>query len=368
MVNQLQSWKSIFNALKNREGDFFVNILDKAGNTNNFYIFLKRSLQRINFTDRKATISQQIPIDWKDQARDGAARVLKTFREKNVGAVMAADETFIRFHERNSRILVPSGEKRVGSAAKFNEKEGCTLMVTMDLLSSSLLRPFIIFTGKFGKTLMKQWQSYKDSIVLFTSNHWMTAETNVLYLQYIADLYKGRGMRVGLVYDHAPTHVCDEVEQALKDINANRPEEEELVVELIDPCLTSIYQPPDVAVNGPLKKMIREEYHNHVAELFSTSKQSASLNAGDKIPVSRENLVGFIQNAYGKINSVNKKNRWIADSFKTCGLDPWSDTTKKEFEAHLEKLSESCVYQALIDQHTAVQLSAQMHSNRILHS
>ena len=96
------------------------------------------------------------------------------------------------------------------------------------------------------------------------------------------------------MYDHAPTHVCDEVEQALKDINANRPEEEELVVEFIDPCLTSIYQPPDVAVNGPLKKMIREEYHNHVAELFSTSKQSANLKAGDKIPVSRENLVGFI--------------------------------------------------------------------------
>ena len=121
------------------EGDFFVNILDKAGNTNHFYVFLKRSLQRINFTDRKATISQQIPIDWKDRAREGAARVVKTFREKNVGAVMAPDETFIRFHERNSRILVPSGEKRVGSAAKFNEKEGCTLMVTMDLLSSSLL-------------------------------------------------------------------------------------------------------------------------------------------------------------------------------------------------------------------------------------
>ena len=147
------------------EGDFFVNILDKSGNTNNFYVFLKRILQRINFTDIKATISQQIPIDWKDRAREGVARVVKKFREKNVGAVMAADETFIRFHERNSRILVPSVEKRVGSAAKFNEKEGCTLMVTMDLLSSSLLRPFIIFTVKFGKNLMKQWQGYKDSIV-----------------------------------------------------------------------------------------------------------------------------------------------------------------------------------------------------------
>ena len=87
--------------------------------------------------------------------------------------------------------------------------------------------------------------------------------------------------------------------------------------------------------------MIREEYHNHVTELCRSSEQTTNLNAGDKIPVSRENLV--------------KKNRWIADSFKTCGLDPWSANTKRDCEAHLEKLSESRVYQALIDQHTAVQ-------------
>lgn len=124
----------------------------------------------------------------------------------------------------------------------------------------------------------------------------MTAETNILYLQYIADLYKGRGMCVGLVYNHAATYVCDELKEALKDINMNRPGEEELAVEFVDPCSTPIYQPPDIAVNGPLKKTIREEYHNHVAELSNTSKQSASLKAGNKIPVSREDLVGFIEN------------------------------------------------------------------------
>ena len=102
--------------------------------------------------------------------------------------------------------------------------------------------------------------------------------------------------------------------------------------------------------------MIREEYHNHVTELCSSSKQT-NLHAGDKIPVSRENLVRFIENAYSKINFTNRKNRWIVDSFKTCGLDPWSSNTKIDFEAHLEKLSESRVYQALIDQHTAVQLT-----------
>jgi hypothetical protein len=106
----------------------------------------------------------------------------------------------------------------------------------------------------------------------------MTSETNILYLRYIADLYKGCGMQVGLVYDHAPTHVCDQVKQALKDMNGSHPEQEELVVEFIDPCLTSIYQLPDIVVNGTLKTMIREEYHNHVFELFRNSEESLSLN------------------------------------------------------------------------------------------
>ena len=39
-----------------------------------------------------------------------------------------------------------------------------------------------------------------------------------------------------LVQNHTPTHICDEVKEALRDINANHHlEEEELVVELIDP-------------------------------------------------------------------------------------------------------------------------------------
>ena len=97
--------------------------------------------------------------------------------------------------------------------------------------------------------------------------------------------------------------------QALKDINANCPEEEELIIEFIDPCLTSIYQPPDVAVNGSLKKMIREEYHNHVTKLYSTSKQSVNIRPGYKISVFREDLVGFIKNTCGSIQSP--ENKWI---------------------------------------------------------
>ena len=119
--------------------------------------------------------------------------------------------------------------------------------------------------------------------------------------------------------------------QALKDIDANCPEEKELVVEFIDPCWYFIYQFPDIAVDGPLNKMIREECHNHVAKLFSTSKQSASSNAGGKILWSQNNLVGFITNAYGKINTINRKSRRIIRFFQNVrSRDPWSDTTVRK--------------------------------------
>ena len=108
--------------------------------------------------------------------------------------VIAADETFLRFHEASSTVVAPKGSKRVGTAIKSNEKEGCTVMVSMEMISSQLLPPFIIFKGQFGKTLMKKWQNYSKSSVLFTSNHWMTAEINILYLQYLLGLFKEQKM------------------------------------------------------------------------------------------------------------------------------------------------------------------------------
>ena len=47
----------------------------------------------------------------------------------------------------------------------------------------------------------------------------------------------------------------------------------------------------------------------------------------------------------------------ILKTEKIIGLDPWLVTTKALFEVYLEKLSQSQVYQAMVDQHTAVELS-----------
>ena len=63
------------------------------------------------------------------------------------------------------------GEKRVGVARKIDEKQGCTVMVSIEAKTSQILPAFIIFKGGFCKRLMHQWKEYKPSNVVFTKNH-----------------------------------------------------------------------------------------------------------------------------------------------------------------------------------------------------
>jgi len=53
----------------------------------------------------------------------GAARVRNKFKNEDVSVVVAADESFLRFHESSSELLAPKGVKRVGTAIKRNEKK-----------------------------------------------------------------------------------------------------------------------------------------------------------------------------------------------------------------------------------------------------
>ena len=114
--------------------------------------------------------------------KKGAARVRERFMEEDIDVVLAADETFIRFHESFDTVLAPIGEKRIGSTARIDNKMGCTVLPTMDMSASCLLPPMIIFTGVFGGHLMKRWRNYSNSLVLFTEKHWMTSNTFILYL------------------------------------------------------------------------------------------------------------------------------------------------------------------------------------------
>ena len=91
--------------------------------------------------------------------------------EENADYIIGADETFLLFHQRYNKVVAKKGYKRVGVARKIDEKDGCTLMVSMEWSSSALIMPMLIFSGGFGKTLMKKWGKYENCTVLFTENH-----------------------------------------------------------------------------------------------------------------------------------------------------------------------------------------------------
>ena len=268
-------------------GQFYESYLN-SGDDTKLNIFIGRALEKCGYVSRKTTFSQKIPIDWRKNAEEGAKRVRDRFKSEKVDVIISADETFLKFHEQSFPVLAPRGTKRIGRAVKIDEKVGCTVMVSMDMYGSFLPRPFIIFTGGLGANLMKKWQTYTRSVVLFTESHWMTSETNILYFQYLRQCYPDK--RIGLVYDNAPSHISKQVTDWIDDYNSRSNYQNQFLVELIDPCLTSIYQPPDVVMNAPLKTKIRKLYQSHIRNLCLADN---GIKAGDNVKITREQLVSF---------------------------------------------------------------------------
>ena len=155
-------------------------------------VFLKRSLEYSRLTNRCYSVSPTNPPNWKHSSIDGACRVRKLFKEEDVDVVLSADETFLRFHECTNKVLAPIGVKRVGVVLSVNEKNGCSVMITLDMHLNKALPPFIIFTGVFGALLIKEYKEMTKATVLFTDKHWMTSVTNMLYFKYLSNFYKGK--------------------------------------------------------------------------------------------------------------------------------------------------------------------------------
>lgn len=316
----------------------YLNVKQEKGYAK-LHIFLDRAVRRAGYSIRQSSISQKIPINWRSLAEQGARRVRETFRKEEVDVVVAADEMFIRFHEEDTRVLAPTGEKRIGKSVTCDKKAGCTVLPTMDMLNSRLLPPMIIFNGVFGGRLMKEWAQHTNSFVLFTEKHWMTTETMVLYLKKLTTFYKGQ--KIGVIIDKAPSHTNDTVYEWVNKLNAEATDGTKIVLEWVDGGLTSVYQPGDITVNKPLKTMIKNQYYKYVTE------NKAGFRPGEKIRVSREKLVEFIEASFAEFNETQRKKRGIAQSFRTCGLDPFAENDR-DFVEHLNKLEGCKVYANLI--------------------
>ena len=202
----------------------------------------------------KKSITQKVPVNWKPLALQGAERVRRLFASEGEWYIINADETFLHFHEVSGRYIVPKGEEHVGIASKMSEKDGCTLMVSMEWRTSSLIMPFMIFNGGFGKRLMNEWKNHDKSTVLFTEKHWQTQYTMKIYLQALR-LNFPKGSVIGLVVDKASSHMGT-LQHWLEGENLKDATGTKIILEYIDECLTSIYQPCDVLINHLLKQKL----------------------------------------------------------------------------------------------------------------
>jgi len=320
-----------------------------TGKINTMQKFVSRTLTQNRWSARKTTISQSVPTNWRVKAEANAFKIRNAFKDAKVDVVINADETFVRFHSLSNKLIAPTGTKRIGTAAQVdNEKCGATVMVACEYRTSMVLPPMIIFTGVYGATLMQKWSKYENCKVVFNESHWMTSNTAILYICYLIKLFPGK--MIGLIWDKHTSHVSDEVRAFIEKTNAdpNIPGTH-IVMETVDEGLTPIIQVPDVALNKDIKAGISEKYYQYRLE--------CDIKIGVKITVPREKFVEFVEKTFAAINRKNEKNPMIADAFRYCGLNPWSnDSSIDAFKCHLDALESNDILHALITNQSALNL------------
>jgi hypothetical protein len=68
-------------------------------------------------------------------------------------------------------------------------------------------------------------------------------------------------------------------------------------------------------------------------------------------------LVDFVLEAIEEINEQNNEHQFISDSFKKCGLNPWSkDNSMKAFTDHLDSLESNEILRAMLANQRALPL------------
>ena len=168
----------------------------------------------------------------------------------------------------------------------------------------------------------------------------MTTETFVIYLDWLMDFYKGK--KIGLIIDYAPSHDNVTLTKWVQKLTeCKRDTQTVLIVEWIDKCLTSVYQPGDIAINKPLKDFVKKCYSNHIVQSLPSYKP------GMRLKVTREQLLTFIESSVESINAQQKKTLGIYKSFTICGLNSWVESLD-DFHNHLDSLSNNALYKTLL--------------------
>jgi hypothetical protein len=184
-----------------------------------------------------------------------------------------------------------------------NEKFGATIMIACEYRTSTILPPMIIFPGVYCTKLMRHWANYDRVNVILNKSHWMTSNTAIIYISFLMNIFNGK--KIGLIWDKHSLHRSYEVLQFIMECNDQETTNStKIITETVDEGLTPIIQVPDVADKG-FKEGLKKCYHQYHSSLRVT--------IGEKITVTREQLVDFVLDTIEQINQQNDDHQFIAD-------------------------------------------------------
>jgi hypothetical protein len=328
--------------------------------------FVTRCLNRINYSERKNSIGQKVPEDWREQAIANAEEVRKVFKEADVDIVVNADQTFLRFYPEQEYVLAPKGCKRVGGKVKTDEKAGCTLMVSAELNSSRLLPPFIVMNGtkKINAKNLQQtlWWRYRDwssrpghnATITFQQKHWFDEDITIEYLEFLLQCYTREV--IGLVWDACTAHNAPKVRAFIEQ------HKDRIIAVGIRGGLTSVIQVCDLVANKDLKQLIKTQYYLWRTDFIKGERERLiaegkdPLNTRIKIKVPLEDTVKMVEAAFKEFNVKQREKETIKNTFRKVNMDPWRDS-EKDFLAHLDSLAEDSMYKTLYESNTAEELA-----------
>eukprot|EP00918_Siedleckia_nematoides_P028688 GHVU01061733.1.p1 GENE.GHVU01061733.1~~GHVU01061733.1.p1 ORF type:complete len:273 (-),score=32.36 GHVU01061733.1:44-862(-) len=256
-------------------------------------------------------------------------------------AVLNADETFLEYNSVSQAVLVQQGSRHVGSCETLREKEGITVMVTLNSRTSCLELPMLIFKGKPGANIHKRYKGVQGLHVQCNAKHWMNHETMCCWLEWLRKQMWLKGYRrVVIIVDSATQHTKQEV---LDFCKASEDTECAIYIRFIIGGLTAILQPCDVYANKILKSYIRMA----LDWLRASRRVGEGAAGGFRVDTTRGELALVVTTAFSILNAqqhdeCHKHHLGIRRAFEACGMLWTQEGTAAErnlpyFEAHLEK-------------------------------
>ena len=220
----------------------------------------------------------------------------------------------------------------MSSGYKPNDtKAGCTLMVSCELFTERVLKPFMVLDGTWGGKLMNEYNKRSSSVVVFNKKHWMDSNAFIVYLEMIRRTYSGK---VLLVVDHFSGHYSEAVTTFLKEVNNDA---QKLEVLMLPKGMTSVLQVGDVGVNALLKEKVRSRYRVMVSDFRREQSNKMFKLDQREFKIGREKFIEMVENVFQDLNT--KERGWLRKVFQKCGQDPVEvELCQRAFETHLQNL------------------------------